>query len=184
MSPDNHILRWIMYDRILYPTDGSEGAECALKHARTIGEQFGGTVHILFVVDAGFKSPMQMRKDEHGRWTTGMVRRQRDDPAQTGMTKDDVDIGDVLEREGTELTTDIVAELEKNGIDAVATVDRGDPANVIERYAEEHEIDVIVMGTHGRSGLERRLIGSVTEHIIRHSQTPVLSVRLEQEAEA
>jgi len=56
-------------------------------------------------------------------------------------------------------------------------VRRGEPADVICKFAEEEGADLIVMTTHGRSGLSRLLMGSVAEHVLRHSPCPVLTVR-------
>ncbi|WP_227380725.1 universal stress protein [Haladaptatus halobius] len=57
------------------------------------------------------------------------------------------------------------------------SVCRGEPAQTILDYIETNDIDLIVMGTHGRSGLDRHLLGSVTEKAVRHSNASVLTVR-------
>ncbi len=54
----------------------------------------------------------------------------------------------------------------------------GTPREVIAKYAEEHAIDLIVMGTHGRTGLKHLLLGSVAEHLIRSQACPVMTVRM------
>lgn len=53
----------------------------------------------------------------------------------------------------------------------------GDPATEIVRFAEEHDVDLIVMGTHGHSGVLRALLGSVAEHVVRHATVPVLTLK-------
>jgi nucleotide-binding universal stress UspA family protein len=53
----------------------------------------------------------------------------------------------------------------------------GTPANEIERFARDHAIDLIVIGTHGRTGLRHVLLGSVAEKVVRHAPCPVLTVR-------
>jgi nucleotide-binding universal stress UspA family protein len=58
----------------------------------------------------------------------------------------------------------------------------GDPYEEIIDYAETEGVDMIVMGTHGRSGLDRFLLGSVTEKVVRTADAPVLTVRLSDEA--
>jgi nucleotide-binding universal stress UspA family protein len=60
------------------------------------------------------------------------------------------------------------------GVPVVTAVLFGDPANEIVRYAREHDIDLIVVGTHGRTGLSRALLGSVAERVIRTASCPVL----------
>lgn len=169
-----------MYETILYPTDGSEGADCALDHAKQLGEQFGATVHVLYVADPGFgETPMRLGRDDEGNWKTGMIPRDQDDPSDTGMLKAEVDLTDILEREGKQFTEQVASDLEAAGIDAVSACNVGVAPKAIIEYAESNGADVIVMGTHGRSGLERRLIGSVTEKVVRESPVPVLSVQLE-----
>lgn len=61
-------------------------------------------------------------------------------------------------------------------VPVVTTVAYGLPASAIVRYAEEHAIDLIVVGTHGRTGISRALIGSVAERIVRTAPCPVLTV--------
>ena len=56
----------------------------------------------------------------------------------------------------------------------------GVPHDTILEYAEEADVDVVVMGTHGRSGLDRYLLGSVTERVVRSAEVPVLTVRMEE----
>lgn len=60
----------------------------------------------------------------------------------------------------------------------------GDPASVIARAADEERADLIVMGTHGRSGLTRLLMGSVAEVVVRHAKCPVLTVKQPNSAPA
>jgi nucleotide-binding universal stress UspA family protein len=72
-----------------------------------------------------------------------------------------------LERTAAALTT---ARVEKR-------IEVGDVARTICRVAEELEVDVIVVGSHGRTGLERLFLGSVSEHVVRHAPCPVLVVR-------
>jgi len=55
----------------------------------------------------------------------------------------------------------------------------GTPRDVIAKYAEEHAVDLIVMGTHGRTGLRHLLLGSVAEHLIRSQACPVMTVRMQ-----
>ena len=58
-----------------------------------------------------------------------------------------------------------------------ADVVRGDPDDAIVEYAREHGADLIVMGSHGHTGLRHLLMGSVAEHVLRHAPCPVLIVR-------
>lgn len=64
-----------------------------------------------------------------------------------------------------------------SGVEYEHIVKWGDAAEVIVDYAEKHDIDLIVIGTHGRSGLLRVVMGSVAEHVVRHAPCPVLAVK-------
>lgn len=170
-----------MYSHILYPTDGSEAAEAVTDHVKSLAETYDARVHILYVVDSDHsKSSMTLKQDKEGNWKTGMLSRGVGED-QGGMSSNKVDVLDVLQREGEELTQDIAGELSQNhGIKTATACLRGKPHRSICQYAEDNDIDVIVMGTHGRSGVSRQLIGSVTEKVIRTSDTPVLTVRHEK----
>ena len=82
-------------------------------------------------------------------------------------------------RERGRRAVDRVARLAgSHGVDTVTELREGDPARTILDYAEEIEADLVVAGTHGRSGVERRVIGSVAERLVRHATCPVMTVRL------
>ncbi|HQR06784.1 MAG TPA: universal stress protein [Gemmatales bacterium] len=63
------------------------------------------------------------------------------------------------------------------GIPVRHLVDQGDASTVLERIAQEQQASLIVMGTHGRKGLGRVIMGSVAEHIVRHAKCPVITVK-------
>jgi nucleotide-binding universal stress UspA family protein len=141
------------YDRILIPTDGSEAATAAIAHGVAIADRFDSTVHALSVVDVG-----------------GVVGAYDAGP---GIPK----LIDSLEEECEQAVTVVKEECANRDIDIVTEVVQGTPYRAIQEYAEDEEIDLITMGTHGRTGLERYLIGSVTERTVRASDVPVLTVR-------
>jgi nucleotide-binding universal stress UspA family protein len=58
---------------------------------------------------------------------------------------------------------------------------QGDPVETIADYAGEYGVDLVVMGTHGRGGVSRMLLGSVTERVVRTAPVPVLTVRVDDE---
>jgi len=169
-----------MYKHILYPTDGSQESEAVLNHVRDLAETYDARVHILFVVDSKHSnSSMTLQRDEEGKWKTGMVSRGKGED-KGGMSSDKVDVLEVLQREGEALTQEIATELHDEGYKTATACKRGKPYQVITSYAEDNDIDLIAMGTHGRSGVSRQLIGSVTEKVIRTSATPVLTARLDE----
>jgi len=136
-----------MYNKILVPTDGSEGSEVALEHARSLAEKYDSEVHILYVADV-----------------------------RTHNTGDIVhNIVGELEKIGEESVKSLKKELDSDS-NVVTEVIKGIPHREITDYANEKEIDLIVMGTHGRTGLDRILLGSVTEKVVRTSKVPVMTV--------
>jgi nucleotide-binding universal stress UspA family protein len=145
-----------MYDDILVPTDGSLGTDRVIQQALTIAERFDASVHTVYAVSLGDAASLEITMDE--------VRRQ-------------------LREEGHRATEHVAAEADRLGLDAHTAVVDGDPAQVITDYVDTHGIDLVVMGTHGRSGLDRHLIGSVTERVVRTSPVPVLTVGLDEDAE-
>ncbi|SEV96532.1 universal stress protein [Natrinema salifodinae] len=75
----------------------------------------------------------------------------------------------------------VESEANREGVDVVTAVERGVPHEEILAYADHHGVDMIVMGTQGRTGLDRVLVGSVTERIVRMADVPVVTVRLNDE---
>jgi nucleotide-binding universal stress UspA family protein len=141
-----------LYDRILVPTDGSEVSEAAAEHAVALAAEHGATLHVVYVVDTA---------------------------SVAGLTPDATweGVSDLLYREG-ESALDAVREMaEERGVPVETTYAEGTPAREIVRYAEREGCDVVVMGTHGRGGIDRLLLGSVAERVVRSCSVPVLTVR-------
>lgn len=141
------------YDRVLVPTDGSETATAAVGHALAVAERFGATVHALSVLDVGVLPGVH---DAGG--------------GLPGVT-------DRLRSESEEAAEAVAAACRDRGLDAVTAVVQGTPYRVIGRYAADEGIDLVAMGTHGRTGVGRYLVGSVAERVLRSSDAPVLTVR-------
>lgn len=135
-----------MYSRILVPTDGSKGSEVALEHAESLAEKYGAEVHLLYVAD--------VRTQNTGNLIPNLM-------------------GE-LEQTGQEAVEEMKEKL--GDLNIKTEVRRGIPHREINDYAGEEDIDLIVMGTHGRTGLDRVLLGSVTEKIVRTSKIPVMTV--------
>lgn len=147
-----------MYDDILVPTDGSKGVDRAVEHALNLAEKYDATAHVVYVVNTSAYSTL---------------------PADSNWES----ITAALEEEGEQATGEIAARLRDADVDAETAVEEGVPHKVILGYADENDIDLIVMGTHGKTGLDRLLLGSVTEKVVRASETPVLTVRMVDEDE-
>ena len=150
--------RDIRVGRILAPTDFSSGATKALQWAVAMKTAFYAELVVLHVVDLDALAYLDLGGDPALGGTSQLVslellERIRADAEQT------------LSR-GTESFP---------GIQPL--VREGSPREVILEVAKELGTDLIVMGTHGRSGLARVAFGSVADHVIRHSKVPVLTVR-------
>ena len=145
-----------MYDAILVPTDGSAAGDRAVEHAVEFATAYGATVHALYVVDAALYSSLEAGVDA---------------------------VIDALESEGQAAVDAVADRCEAEGIDVETAVLVGTIHRSIRAYVTDHDIDLVVMGTHGRKGIERFLLGSVTERTVRTSPVPVLTVRAPDEEE-
>ncbi|WP_115865499.1 universal stress protein [Halorussus litoreus] len=147
-----------MYDRILLPTDGSD-QPAVVSQALNLAELADATVHALYVVD---EKALNYQPSESGREETRSARHE----------------------EGEAATESIVEAAAERGVEVVTAIEEGSPAETIVAYAEDEAADVVVMGTHGRSGVDRYVLGSVTEQVIRKSEVPVLTVNLARQRRA
>lgn len=139
-----------MYERILVPTDGSDGTERAIEHAlASAGEET--TIHALSVADR-----------------------------RLYLSADKDDQAEVLERlreEGERAVEAAVEQIEAAGREAVGVVREGIPHDEIVSVADEEDVDLVVIGSHGRTGREKIVhMGSVTERVISSIGRPVLVV--------
>ncbi|SFH01505.1 Nucleotide-binding universal stress protein, UspA family [Halopelagius inordinatus] len=142
-----------MYDRILFPTDGSDGASAAFDHVLDIAAAHDSTVYVLNVADTTHDSVVRMRGQ----------------------------ITDVLEEEGERIVAEAADRAGGRGVDTVTEVVQGEPHRAILDYADARDVDIVVMPTRGRRGLERLLVGSTTERVVRRADVPVLTIRPDDE---
>ncbi|MFB6210754.1 MAG: universal stress protein [Halobacteriales archaeon] len=140
-----------MYDSILLPVDGSSGAAEALHHAGEIAHRMAATIELLYVADT----------------------------SRDSVTVVETDLVDALVTEGESIVENAAETLQTLGVEHTTDVVQGTPAPTIVEYADRYGHDLIVMPTHGRTGLARYLLGSVTEKVVRLSSVPVLTVRLD-----
>ncbi|MEF8821520.1 MAG: universal stress protein [Halovenus sp.] len=168
-----------MYQDILYPTDGSGGATAALEHAGDLAEKYDATVHVLYVLNTS-EPGLGLGEDPDKEHAPGMIGHPSGEGA--GMIGGRETHDELLERqeEYGEAVVEAVAD-RLEGVDVETAVRTGTPHETILDYAEEHA-DIIVMGTHGRTGMDRYLLGSVTENVVRMSEVPVVTIRRGEEA--
>lgn len=138
-----------VFDRILFPTDGSDAAATVFEHVLALAADTGATVHVLHVADTTHDSLVRIQTD----------------------------VVDVLAEEGETIVQELADRAAGRGVACETAVLQGGPAPTIVDYAEQRDVDLIVMPTHGRSGLDRLLVGSTTERVLRRARAPVLTVR-------
>lgn len=137
-----------MFDRILFPTDGSEGAEAVFDRVLDIAETHGSTVHVLYVADT----------------------------TQDSVTRIEGNVVDVLEREGETVAEAAVERAAERGVPTVTDVLQGGVAATVDAYVREYGVDLVAIPTRGRTRLERLLLGSTTDRVLRRSTVPVLTL--------
>ncbi|MEN4006268.1 MAG: universal stress protein [Methanobacterium sp.] len=148
-----------MYKKILLPTDGSEHANKALKHAIWIAGLSGAELIALNVIEIS---------------------------SLVGLPAEDliIRIKELLKEEGRrslEKVSKLVEESRtenerREEIKLTMVTEEGSPADIIVKKIKEEDIDLVVMGTSGKHGLDRFLLGSVTENVVRSATCPVLVV--------
>lgn len=143
-----------MYKRILIPTDGSETAQHAVDHGLALAKHHGSEVTLLHVVEnpltSGYSAPQTL-------------------PYAAELYQD-------LLEAGKQLLDEALSKAEAMNLTAVELlVENNDPVAAIVETAKDH--DLVVMGTHGRSGFNRWMFGSVAEGALRRSDKPFLVLR-------
>jgi len=144
-------------ESILYPTDFSDNAHQAIPYLRKMANCFGASVHFLHVLEttlqAADMSWSAAPPDMARKFEAAALERLRLLAEETGLPEDRWSVA----------------------------VTKGHPSLEITRYARENTLGMIIMSTHGHSGLSHFLLGSVTERVVRKSPCPVLTVRADLE---
>lgn len=140
--------------KIVITTDGSENSLRAVSYGIELAKLSGATVYALHVVDTYSFSQS---------WTTGKET-----------------MYEILKKDGQKATLKVKELGKASGIEVKEILLEGHPSNEILDFAENNDIDLIVMGTLGKTGLDRFLMGSVAEKVVRNSKVPVLVVRSEE----
>lgn len=148
-----------MWKTILVPHDFSSSANHAAALARDHAKLLGGKLLLLHVVDL----PPAFGPD-----TTLVLE-------ATGETP--IGMREYAVRRASDYLADLAQRLHTDGVDVTTYVRVGSPVDEILRFSGEHDVSVIVMGTHGRTGFRHLLAGSVTEKVVRASPIPVLTTR-------
>lgn len=141
-----------MYKRILVPLDGSEYSGCILPHAKAIAAGCQVPEVVLLSVVEPVRQAVRAYMD-----TSIMQQAQRDTIAN---------LKGYLDKTGSNL------ELPEGTVQSVTV--EGYPAEEILDYARKNDVDLIMMSTHGRSGVTRWAVGSIADRVLRHSRSPVM----------
>jgi nucleotide-binding universal stress UspA family protein len=151
-----------MYKKILLPTDGSENSKRANKHALWIADKSDADILVLYVIEPHFP-----------RLGTTL-------PIATLPTPDEQFYKEIR-MEGKQIIENFKQELEDlqckgicKNVNLKTLIKEGKPSNEIINMTHEEKIDLVVMGASGRHGLDRFMLGSVTERVIREAKTPVM----------
>jgi nucleotide-binding universal stress UspA family protein len=145
-----------MYSKILVPVDGSELSECSLEQISKVAGKGGETEVILLKV----VEPIQA--NDAAVW------------GQAGYSP--VEVENRSRADAAAYVSHAAEKLLEQGIQARGETLFGRPAESILGYAEENKVDLILMSSHGRSGISRWAFGSVADRVVRHSKIPVLVV--------
>lgn len=142
-----------MYTDLLVPTDGSDASVTAIDQGIAIAERTGATVHFLYVVDV----------------VTEM--------SASGVGTIADELTKTLNERADQTLDEATARADEAGVTSKRVTLEGIPHDAITEHSAEHEIDLIVMGASGRSGLKEHLLGSTTDRVIRSAGTSVLVAR-------
>lgn len=146
----------IKFEKILFPTDFSELSYAALGHARTLADAFGGVLHGLYVVDEAYLYWSAMG------------------PESIPLVPPPDNLLDLARTRMDEFRAEHLTGLKREPMTHVVL---GRPFAEIIGYARDNEIDLIVLGTHGRGAIAQMLLGSTTEKVVRKAPCAVLTIR-------
>lgn len=144
-----------LYKKILIATDGSEYTKNAIDYGIDLAKSTGAKLFVIYVVDTAAFASIPM------------------DAAWESMYE-------LLNQEGNQAIKYVVEKAEAEGLEIEGKLIEGHPADEIIKSSESNSVSLIVMGTLGKSGLDRFLLGSVAEKVVRNSKIPVLVVRYQK----
>jgi nucleotide-binding universal stress UspA family protein len=158
----------VNFKKIMIATDGSTCSMLAADKGIELARLSKGTVYAVYVMSTAYTTLIE-----------------RDYVSSTGMNPYYESIyenmHEAMKKIGQQ-AVDYVKNLgESRGTNMETVVLEGNPSEELIRYAEEEQMDVIIMGTIGKKGLDRLLLGSVTGNLVRHSKVPVMVIREECE---
>lgn len=160
----------VSYQHILLPLDGSELAAGALPHAEALATLAKARLVLLQVVPS-----TAMIASETAAASPGLGLPTVDPFVTSGQLET---IEETIASEANTNLGSVATALRANSLQVDTVILQGSPADAILTYAKNEHIDLIVMATHGRTGIARALFGSVAESVLHHATCPVLLVRV------
>jgi len=145
-----------MTDNVLIPTDGSDRAKDAVEYGLDLAEAYGTKVHVLYVVEtkANYILTVELSDEEFEEY----------------------------EEYGEKVVTEVVDRAADRGLAGTGSVKTGRVPEEIIEYAGTESVDLLAMGTHGRTGRDRLAsLGSVTDRVVETAPIPVLVVHIDDE---
>ncbi|MCP5095578.1 MAG: universal stress protein [Chloroflexi bacterium] len=149
-----------MFSNLLVPLDGSPAAEKALDLALDMARCYGGTVTLI-----------QVQEDVLDGGTAAVVR------ATALATGSEAQANQILKQQCEAYLREVMQPRIESGVPMQMSVVRGKAAESVVEYANSHDVDLVVMATHGRTGLRRLAFGSVAEDVLRSASCPVVVIR-------
>jgi len=140
---------------VLVPTDFSDASESALRYGKAMAEAFGASLHVVHVMEDLLAHA----------WAAEVY--------VSSMPQ----LRDEIEKESRQRLATLLTDADRKTFRVETALLAGNPFLEIIRYAKAHDVDLIVMGTHGRGPIAHMLLGSVAEKVVRKSPCPVLTVR-------
>ncbi|MES2788306.1 MAG: universal stress protein [Planctomycetota bacterium] len=141
------------FQRILLAADFSDTSACAVEHAVLMAKTFGAALHVLHVLENGI--PVMM----------------------DGVAYLPPNYLEEIEKWAAEQLEGVISREDRDRLGVTLVMRKGSPFLEIIRYAREQQMDLIVMGTHGRGALAHVLLGNIAEKVVRKAPCPVLTVR-------
>ena len=139
------------FEHVLVPTDGSKAATRAVQHAIDLTSETGGHVTALYVIDMGDADFVAV-------------------PSDIAQTKERI------RKKGQKLVDEVCETVTEAGVDCETAVVPGIADEEIVAYAADHEVDLIVLGKHGKRDPDKPLIGNTARRVVQASSIPVHTV--------
>ena len=152
--------------RIMIATDGSTCSKMAAGKGIELAQLSNGTVYAVFVMSTAYLAPM----DRDYFSSAGM------NPYYDSLYET---MREAVEKQGHQAVDYVKSLGGGKGVKVEPVLLEGNPSEELIRYSEKEKMDIVIMGTIGKKGLDRLLLGSVTGNLVRHSKIPVMVIREE-----